>query len=225
MNADFIRATLHQNPRLFVRIAQFNQHPARCLHPDHRPAGLDQKLFARLVAHPRGESHISRWIERAYGLDPRGCWDFSTVSWRLALLPPDDLQRLKRLCAAAEVHASIAALVDGARIRAVKQQIGAEAYEFALRRAPLLAGNVPPRAGVPTADDLPSVLAESGRRALAVCLAGAPAELLQRLALRLPAGQPLAVPSSGDEDQTRTWRRVRRILASEFDPEWTPCWN
>ncbi len=224
MSAVFARQALRTSPALFMRVVRFNQHPAATLHSDHAPPGVDSQLLARLLASPRAERQLSRWVVRHHGLSPAGFWRFEYPPQRLALLEPEALAQLVRFAAATANYPKILSLIGGGTLREVKQTLGEGAYSFALKRAALTVG---PR---PLESDASPVTGESlvrtGLSWLRTCLGSDSPELLKRVSLKLPAGWTIS-PETGAAslDRDRCWKILKRIVLTEIAPEFSTCLN
>ncbi len=227
MSAVFVRSVLRSCPELFTRVVRFNQHPAATLHADYIPAGVDPRLFGRLVQSPGAERALSRWVTRQHGLSPAGFWRFEYPPQRLALLDPPQLQSLLQFAAAAALHVRITGLIGGTQIREAKQALGEAAYSFALRRASLAVGPKPVEpewaAGAPLSADR---LHATGVSWLRSCLGNDSPELLKRTSLKLPSGWAITPDTpAAAVDRDRCWRILKRILLTEIAPELAPCFN
>jgi hypothetical protein len=227
MSAVFARTALRSNSDLFTRVVRFNLHPASTLHTDYFPEGVDSNLIRRVLTSPRGERQLSQWTIGRYQLAPAGFWQFDYVPQRLALLDAEQLRSLMRFAAAAAHHSRIASLIGGTQLRDVKQTLGDEAYNFALKRAALTVGPKPIEAVVSPETPLTAeVISQTGVSWLRTCLGADSPELLKRTSLKLAAASALSTetpPAAIDRD--RCWRIVKRILLTEIAPEATACFN
>ncbi|HVJ87854.1 MAG TPA: SctK family type III secretion system sorting platform protein [Caulifigura sp.] len=240
MSAVFARTALRDCPDLFTRVVRFNQHPATTLHTDHLlplPPGeragvrgvsqINPHLFNRLLQSPRAERQLSAWVIKHHGLSPTGFWRFEYPPQRLAILDPPHLESLIRFTAATAITPRIIALIGGAQLREAKQSLGDDAYQFALKRASLVAGPKPIETDLPPDAPLTAAnITATGLAWLRTCLGNDSPELLKRTSLKLPAAwaiTPETRPASIDRD--RCWKILKRILLTEIAPDLAPCFN
>ncbi len=190
---------------------------------DALPAGA---LARRLLDGGRGQRRLSAYLGEALALDGAYCTDFSDPRARLVLLPGGLLRQLCLYIGLASHSDLLRKELDGARVRALRQAVGDHAYDFAIKRAPLL-GRLP--AAGPLADSVePRLYALDGAAALAGWLAGADADLAgvlgRRFALKLPMPwrQAIERATRPAADDVPAWSPILRKLLHEIAPEWSP---
>jgi hypothetical protein len=219
MDAPF--ACLLENPALLRAALAFNAcrdapAPAPVFPaPPRRP-----RLFARQGGEPA----------------PEGVWCFEPEPHRLALLPPDALERLFVYWSAAVLAEALARTIEGAAVREVIRVIGAETYRYAVRRGRFQLGGLrarlrfstPPPSGAWTEP----MLRQPGLAAREMCLALWPETLRQawrdHWREELPDETLAAPPSSSAPDEALfapIWVWLKKILLTEVAPEWQPCFN
>jgi hypothetical protein len=226
MAATFHPAIAIDNRPLWSLLCRFNGRLAADVHPRHLGNNLDEGLFERLRLSPRAEAVLSRWIVRRFELDPQGHWDFAEPRLRLALLPAERLARLIRMLGLTMLCRRIAHEVVGRRVRQLRESLGEVEYEFAVKRAPLLARQLPVEfEGSELADDPAGQATELGYRGLACCLVGAPPQVLQRVALKLPPDADISRHPPAIDAAPRLYRLAQRIIAFEIAPELAPCFT
>jgi hypothetical protein len=224
MSALFVRAIVRSNPPLFKLLVRFNQQPATTLHDDHLPTGVSPQVFHRLLTSPRGERRLSAWVSSRYDLATEGFWRFEYPPQRLALLDSETLQKLVVTAGAAIHHQQVTGLIGGTQIRDVKQGLGEQIYQFAIKRASLLVG--PSNSPAATSGNLVAAIGRTGLSCLRTCLGADSPELLRRVSLKLPK-QSAVTPQSPDSsmDGERCWKLMKRVLLTEISPDLAPCFN
>ena len=166
-----------------ARLVEFNLLPSRTLHPS-RYADYDAPAVAVPPAlEPAWHRHWSQAILRKLGLQDRPVSDTARPELALALLPGDRLARCARLLGATLCAPRLRRTIEGAAVRRLLDELGAEALDFARQSAAGLhpgidSGKAPPEQGV---DQL-------GRAVLCEALRGGGPELALRAELRLAAG-------------------------------------
>ena len=180
-------------------------------------------LIHRLRKSPRAAKGVGAYLFEALELNSTWCADFSRPSARVLLLPGDLLQRLCLYLGLALFSERLRNEIEGARVRAVRDAVGAEAYDFALKRAPLL-GRLPPAPPLP-ADVEPRLafeLAGAGTLAADLC-AGPDKGSLRRLALKLPKHWSATIDSAIPvEGPSPDYSSLLRRLLEEVSPRWSP---
>lgn len=197
----------------------FHWLPSRYAHSSHYEPLLPLPLRQRLSQTPRGEARLSRLLLTAHGLLGKWQNDFSQRSCRLALAC-SHLPRLARYAGAFFHAEALSRLIEKKRIAEIKSRIGADAYEFALRRGALFRKwrpLVPPNSG----GDLAEEIERAGRFALGVCFSGSGPAVAGRLRLAWPAVDPLAIPSAQRQEAEAAGLFLARLLCQEIAPEWT----
>jgi hypothetical protein len=227
MAGSFVVAALGTNRPLWRLVHRFNCRPAADLHPEHLAGHLDTALFERLRRIRRAERSLSAWVVRRFELDPRGHWDFAEPRWRLALLSGGQLERVVRLVGVAAMHRRIAQTVLGPQIRVIRESLGDEDHQFAIKRAAFLTRQLPAELEPASLATNPAAqAAEIGWLAVRGCLTGAPPAIMERVALKLsPQIDVRRAASLPPSSIAATFRLAQRIVAFEVAPELAPCFN
>jgi hypothetical protein len=200
-------------------IHAFNRYPGGYAHASWLEARIDTGHFETLRKSRRGMRGLSRVLLRQNNLHDKFCYDFSAPVLRLALLPPDLLGKLTLFYGLAVNHRQLAEMVGRQTLTAVKQQVGASAYQFAVKRAPLILGAEP--AGQRSWDgqgEFGVFAAQIGVAFFLSLFHEAPLAVTLRLVLKFPKDrvQGVVVRRPGPNQ----WLLFKRILLSEVDPRW-----
>jgi len=236
LSGEFLRSAISQRRPLANALLTFNFAAAADVHPERLPGGAAGAAVRRLLASRTGVRRLSLhlgWVLN--GENPPFCFaEFEDHRLRAALMPRELLEKVVSHLGLALNHRRVARQIGRAQVQALRAALGAEGYEFALRRAPFLLGAeewarlpVPPDSppyqggdtgGVPTAAEV----RECGLRGLAACVLGAPPGLTARLLLKLPPGAEAFFPPGGAFEQARdaVWKLMRRVILQESANEW-----
>jgi YOP proteins translocation protein K (YscK) len=180
-----------------------------------------------LVPHLRGaaaERWVSRYLLDAFDLGGRYWDDFSAPRTRLALMDRASLQSVLFHVGLALKSDAFRNLLDGARIKALRDEIGPEAYDFAVKAAPLY--GAPPTFDYepPALPDTPARLMLTGAAFSLHGAAAADAAYITRFAFKLPAAlcdglSKVAGARSAAEEGDALPRLTRRIIKDRV-PRW-----
>ena len=200
-------------------VHSFNVYPAAYAHPGWFSALLPEHLLDRLRKTRRGARRLSDLLLETNGLSKETWYDFSHLWWRFALLPPRVIDMLITYCGLAFAHRRVATLVDQSALARLKRSIGEPAYQFAVKRAPLMVGR---HRGMDSAgadhDDLGNHVRQLGAAYFLSHFNDAPTAIAGRLAFKFaPAMAGAAVNRTWDE---AGWPLFKRILVHEIDPQW-----
>ena len=225
MDQRFLAETLSRRPQLFRAMLEFN----RSVTPPASPMGSAQvlnKAEDRLWARPA--------FRKAYSMTPQsGWWDFSEETCRLALLPPGDLYRACMFFSAAVYAEEMAKAIDKATVLALREKLGREVYEYALRRGRYQIGS------------LRDVLIADAALPLADRILGLAQSILEELRLNWPPGLQALFDARTDSEASATasghghaplpqftpqqrrafWFTLKKILIREAVPQWAPCFD
>ncbi len=153
-----------------------------------------------------------------------GYWDFGEESRRIALLPPEDVDRLVLTFGACIHGAELARIVLREQVLAVRAELGTQLYLYAIQRGRFQLGNIRQFFLVrDVQEDLFVKIQKHGRQAVAWCLAGWPKELRARCPHVPAAGE---VPENLTPALRRTlWFGLKKLLVKEVAPQWAPCFD
>ncbi len=171
--------------------------------------------FARPLYHRRRvsriEADISDYLLDQFELAGHYCFEFEDPLARVALWRQSEIVRFLLFTGAALDAEAIRRILDGARIRRFKEEVGADVYGFVMHQMPL-------KGAAPVSGQMPALSAPNYRQRLLALgaafagrvLSGYSPALTRRLALKLPRrwlrydelGQQLPVTSV---EATRSW--------------------
>lgn len=125
---------MSHHPDVFRLIHEFNRLPQNWVHPEHLQTVPEWPIANYLSQTPSGQERAARWIDDHLGLsETTTYWDFEDESKRLALLCWQSLDLIAR-CTGSLLHApEITTLIGRDQIVALRNSIGKDAHEFALR--------------------------------------------------------------------------------------------
>jgi hypothetical protein len=219
-----------QQRTLCALVQQFNLAPAAYVDPSWLPPEwLPQ--FERWggvggAMHPRTANALSHWLLRQHALAQAFDFDFSAADKRLALLDAAAFRKLARYLGLAIYARCLRGVVERSARGTLVQRIGADAYDFVLRKAPAVnLGGSAQRVDPASADLEAQLIATGGARLLAALPCGAPA-VRSRAQLKLPrparfgTADGSAVAAASESEAAAT----RRVLISHFIPELVPQW-
>jgi hypothetical protein len=166
-------------PAWRTQLLRFHQYPAAYLHPQWRAAFPPLPPQAPLWQAEGAMAGLSAHILQVLQIECSWCFDAARPEWRLALLTPEQLERLARHVAATVLSARVRASLLRSEVLHWKGCLGDEAHQFALRAASLLAPVAAPHGQF----DAASALA-LGAAWIEASLAAAPPALLLRARLK-----------------------------------------
>ena len=222
IDADAFQALLREKPTLVGRIHEFNYQPARYIDPSHLTGWLEPGLLDSLAQSSRGLRELSRVILQRFKLADRTCWDFSERRL-LGLLPGPTLNGVLDYVAAAVCSRDIGRIIEKSARFELREHLGPELLEFAVKRGPTLASTGWP--DDPRLSNQPWERITQVRQACVSCwLAGEPAAYRERMLLKLPAERTMNIPGDVSPVQHElVWLVTRKLLRSDFREEWTAC--
>jgi hypothetical protein len=230
MHKDFFVHIIRHKPELFRSILAFNgidgprsdQVPVAF----RRIPGLDVDA---LWASGRSRRHL---VDGAEADGPERFWDFTEDSRRMALLPPALLERAALQFGVA-VHADeLCALVAREDVLAMRGEIGADLFAYALRRGRFQLGSSSRLFGSGP-ERLAERIRRHGRQSLSLCCSVWPRELLDICASRFTELAPAfsaaeaedGVGASLHDARRAVWIGFKKILLKEVAPQWVPCFD
>lgn len=222
IDADAFQALLREKPTLVGRIHEFNYQPARYIDQSHLAGWFDPKLLNVIIHSPRGLVELSQVILRRFKLTDSTCWDFNERRL-LGLLPGPTMNSVLDYVAAAVCSRDIGRIIEKSARLQLREHLGPELLEFAVKRGPTLAST-----GWPDDPQLSSQPWERITQVRQACLscwiAGEPAAYRERALLKLPAERALNIPGDVSPAQHElVWLVTRKLLRSDFREEWTAC--
>jgi hypothetical protein len=215
-----VKAMFRSGGALAKRVHDFNCHPAAYAHPSWFETLVGPQVFTTLRASRRGEARLSQLLLERHNLGNDFWYNFDQRQWRFALLPPELLLMLVDCCGLVFQHRRIAATVGHSERTGIKNQIGEKAYEFALKRAPLIRGHQQKFDQSPWDDMRPfsAFIRQSGTAYFLSHFYEAPTAIAARLTFKF--SQDLVVEAANKVARGDGWPLFKRILIHELDPKW-----
>lgn len=201
----------------------FNTQPAAYLHDSWFNVLPHGVIARRLSAIPQAAPWVSGYLLRAFGLERSYCENFTSPWARLALLDGSALEHLFIHLGLALRYDQLQREVMGERLRLLKQTIGFESLNFAIKRAPLL-GAIPRFAFEPKAADPRTRFTLIGARFCAIHQAPFGQPLLRRMTLKLPSAWSacLNAPEAQPQAIPVELPTLLRKLLKDLLPTWNP---
>ena len=202
--------------------AAFVFFPNRYVHPSWREEMLQAPLWELLGANPRTEGRLAAFVTERAGLSLSAAPAFDTPQARFCLLPWPAIEKIALRIGLVLNAARFGKLIDGKLVARIRRDLGNEAYEFALRRAPLITTQTDPLAPDLAAETpLGGAIERSGINYIGLALAGVAPELRTRLRLKLPKFHaPLLDAPQGTIAPEAAWQVVRKVVR-ETEPRWS----
>ncbi|MBE1424188.1 hypothetical protein H4684_000815 [Desulfomicrobium macestii] len=235
MHKDFFVHIIRHKPQLFQSMLAFNGQDE--LRSTKTPVGLlrIQGLAAEtLWAHGRARRRLVDYVTSD---GPSHFWDFAEESRRLALLPPELLDRAVLQFGVALHADELSHLIAREDVLTARGEIGPELFAYALQRGRFQAGSLAGLFG-DSHGGLAARIRRHGRQALSLCSSVWPRELLDICATRFaelaPAFSAVGAPDNMDTDLDETlpaearravWFGFKKILLKEVAPQWAPCFD
>lgn len=217
-----LKALFRNKKGLFGLVYEFNLLPAGYIHKSWIESLIPYALFQQLTQSKRGAQKLSRLILAHNHLDRDFFYDFGEPFFRLALLPPDIIEKLTLYCGIVLNHANISAVIERRLQEKIKDNIGQEGLLFAQKKAPLLLGNHS-RLDNPALfkGNIKEFLINCGSAYFLSNFADAPESLLKRLLWKFPRKisrhQDLFYWSQNAKNQ---WLLLRRIIKHTIEVKW-----
>ena len=202
--------------------AAFVFFPNRYLHESWRAEIMQQPVWELLAGGKRIEGRLAAFVSGRAALSPPAALAFDAPQARFCLLPWSAIVRIAQRTGLVLNAARLGKLIDGKLVAHIRRDLGGEAYEFALRRAPLITTQSDPLAPELAADTpFGEQLERSGINYIGLALARVAPDLRARFRLRLPkVHAPLFDTPTGETSPEAAWQVVRKIVR-EVEPQWS----
>jgi hypothetical protein len=202
--------------------AAFLFFPNRYVHPSWRDEMMPPPLWELLGASPRTEGRLAAFVADRAGLSLPATLAFDSPPSRFCLLPWEAIEKIAQRTGLVLNAARFGKMIDGKLVARIRRDLGSEAYEFALRRAPLITTQTDPLAPDLAAETpLGEQLERSGLNYIGLALSGHAPELRTRLRLKLPkVHAPLLAAPQGGIAPEAAWQVVRKVVR-ETEPRWS----
>ncbi|HYD06463.1 MAG TPA: SctK family type III secretion system sorting platform protein [Reyranella sp.] len=202
--------------------AQFVFFPNRYIHDSWRAGMLQEPVWALLAGCERTEGRLAAFVSEKAGLAVPAALSLDNPQARFCLLPATAILKVAQRTGLALNAARLGKLIDGKLVARLRRDLGAEAYEFALRRAPLITTQTDPLAPDLSGEaPIGAALERSGINYIGLALQGVAPELGARFRLKLPKDHaPLLETPQGDTAPEAAWQVVRKVVR-EAEPQWS----
>ena len=202
--------------------AAFVFFPNRYIHESWRSEMMQQPVWQLLAGCERSEGRLAAFVSDRAALPPPAAVAFDTPQARFCLLPWSAVERIALRTGLVLNAARLGKLIDGRLVARIRRDLGDEAYDFALRRAPLITTQSDPLAPELVAETpLGEQLERSGINYIGLALARIAPDLRARFRLRLPkVHAPLFDTPTGETSPEAAWQVVRKVVR-EVDPQWS----
>jgi hypothetical protein len=202
--------------------AAFMLFPNRYLHETWRADMMQQPVWDMLAASPRTEGRLAAFVADLAGLPPPASLALGAPAARFCLLPWDAILKVAERTGLVLNAARFGKVIDGKLVARIKRELGGEAYEFALRRAPLITTQTDPLApDLAQEAPLGAALERSGINYIGLALKDVAPELKARFRLKLPkVHAPLFDAPQGETTPEAAWQVVRKVVR-EAEPQWS----
>lgn len=224
----FIKGAIKREDKLFLTIYRFNEMISEYVEQSHvmKVPGLGEQ-WMKLMGVGRIQEKLSRLLVKYFDLENRPFYGFEDPRLRVALLDNSTLYELLISAGAVIYSERISKVVMKKDVLALKESIGEDMYFFASKKASLLTGFAP-RVELPGEENAitKQALFEAGRQCLQMCLAQEDDRLLKRLVLKFPSDIKWDFEAGVMEEQkTKAWNYLYRILIKEVKPDIQVCFT
>lgn len=225
MQASFFSDIMQRRPELFRAVLAFNgltpPGGSSCLPgAENLPAAWTAVPGLDVPALLASRRFRRRFLPAAQA----GFWDFGEETRRLALLPPEDLERLALTFGVCVHGAELARIVLREQVLAMREELGPELYLYAVRRGRFQLGSIRQFFLARDArESLAGRIRRHGRQAVVWCLDGWPEELRARCP-GLPAGEERPGDMS-PAARRALWFGLKKLLVKEVAPQWAACFD
>lgn len=223
----FIKSTISREDRLFLTIYRFNEMISEYVEKSHVSIPYLANQWDYLVSLERLQKKLSRLLLKHFNLENQPFYQFEDPRLRIALLDRSTLDNLLIHAGAVIYSERISKLVMKKDVLALKESIGDDMYFFAAKKASLLTGFAPrvmlPEESTPITKD---ALFEAGKQCLQMSLVHEDERLLKRLVLKFPKEiQWDFLSLVAEEQKTKAWNYLYRILVKEVKPDIQVCFT
>ncbi len=214
---------IHANgvDELFPLVFAFNYRPSTYLHESWATQILPATLLPTLATSRRIHARLSAYVLEHFNLVDRVVLDFRSRLRRVALVDSATLNKTLRVVGVATNWPWIQKVIDRQTLASLNRAIGAEAYEFALQRAPFLSF---PDERVfeedPDPADYAAFFDRCGAVVASASFADEPPELVERLRLKLPSGLTFGADRVTLRTLPTSPERMLWKVITEIEPRW-----
>jgi hypothetical protein len=196
--------------------------PNRYVHESWRGDLMAPPLWSLFADCPRTEGRVAAFVIERASLGALPPPPFDTPAQRLCLLPGPVILTLALRLGVCLNAPRLGKIIDGKMVSRFKRELGAETWEFALRRASLITMQTDPLApDLASEAPLSERLERSGINLIALSLADLDNGLKARFKLKLPKIYASVIDRPQGEIQPVAACQIVRRVAREAEPEWS----
>lgn len=202
--------------------AAFLFFPNRYAHVSWRAELMPAAVWDMLASSPRVEGRFAAFVIEKTGLGDAPVKTLASPQARFCQLPGAAAVQVARKVGLALNGARLARLIDAKLVGRIRSELGTEAHEFAIRRAPLLTSQPDPLApDLAGETPLGELFERSGVNYIGLALSPLESSLRARFRLKLPRpyASPLDAPQGGVAPEA-AWQVVRKVVR-EVEPGWS----
>lgn len=221
----FIKSAIERDDNLFAQIYNFNQLISKYIEPTHVVDFPNlAKYWDGFKKIKRVQKNLSALLLKYFNLENKTFYGFEDPRLRIALLDVHTLNNLLLYTGAVLYSERISKIILKKDLLLLKESIGEEIYFFATKKASLLIGFAPKINLITDTPISKETLLEAGKETLQICLAQEDPGLTKRLILKFPKNISwnFEVPVS-EEQKTKAWNFLYKILIKEVNPEVKRC--
>jgi hypothetical protein len=202
--------------------AAFLFFPNRYAHISWRAELMPAAIWDMLASSPRVEGRLAAFVIEKTGIGEAPVSALTSPQARLCQLPGPAAVKLVGKVGLALNGARLGKLIDAKLVARLRAELGAEAYEFAVRRAPLLTSQPDPLAPDLGAETpLAELFERSGVNCVGLALAPLQTAVRARFRLKLPRQYASLLDApQGNLAPEAAWQVVRKVVR-EAEPGWS----
>lgn len=221
----FIKSAIDRDDNLFAQIYDFNQLISKYIEQSHivqfPNVANYWEIFKKIG---RIQKKLSNLLLKYFKLENKTFYSFEDPRLRIALLDVKTLNDLLLYAGAVLYSDKINKIILKKDLLSLKESIGEDIYFFATKKASLLIGFAPKMNLVTEKAIDNKTLFEGGKECLQMCLAQEDQGLTERLILKFPKSVSWNFNSPVSEEQkTKAWNFLYKILIKEVNPEVKRC--
>lgn len=224
--SSFIKSAIARDDNLFTQIYRFNELVSEYIDKSHLESFPDlMSIWDSIKNVKRIQKKLSKLLLKYLKLENKSFYAFEEPRLRIALLDSKTLNDLLVYTGAVIYSELISKIILKNDVVTLKESIGENIYFFATKKASLLIGFAPKISLIRENQAITkSTLFEGGKKCLQLCLAREDEGLLERLILKFPEEIQWDFTSEIVEEQkTKAWNLLYKILIKEVNPEAKKC--
>lgn len=227
-NNTFIKSAISREDKLFAAMYRFNEMVSEYVDKSHiLSISYLASQWDNLISVRRIQGKLSKMLLRHFNLENQSFYQFEEPRLRIVLLDSSILNDLLIHAGAVIYSERISKVVMKKDVLLLKESIGEDMYFFASKKASLLTGFAP---RVVLREEGTAItketLFEAGRQCLQMCLIHEDERILKRLVLKFGSDIEWDFRSMvAEEQKTKAWNYLHRILVKEVKPDIQVCFT